>query len=459
VYFPNGPHLTPNSSFAPALNDGPCQYNAVGATNPPEIRRKFPESQNYNIFVDISEQFATQLVARSDQQQGAVQDFILGANVVGQQTTTTSTRMNFVRAGDMARIELQLQGEVRSSTVGSTQQARIHSIGRHEMLLVKPIQFDGLILRTQSPGAYVRPCQQNVGAETQASGIPIIGPIASNIAWQTAESQKGASEAITAKRITDQAAPAFNAQVDAELGKINQLLTEKVQPTLRKVNLMPEQQLLMTSDQSLFWGVQVGPRETVPLTQPPDAPPGSVAFGIHDSLLNYLLGQLPVAGRSYTDREIDSRIESLLQLLGEPPRSHPDQNDPSLATIEFVRERPLEIRFENETLTLIIRAGIQPVGGPAISPQEISIPFTIALEGEQVKFRPGEVSIRPADPSAQPKPLDEIARQVIRSQVQGRLAERTAQRTISIPLPDAPATALRLRNIVLRDGWLSVISD
>ena len=419
-----------------------------------------PVGQNCNFAIRVTEEFANRMVERCQTQHGSVRDCILGANVFGDQSTTMRSGLNFMPCEAVARINLEVDGDVDSRTVGVTPQAQIQTLGRHHFRLVKEIDFDGTQARTRSPAVYVTPSQQHVGARTQFSAIPILGQIADGIALQEANRRNPIAARITAGKITEQAAPEFNRRVDDELSRLNQLLSGTARQRLEQFRLVPRSQLLSTTEDDLQWCVIMDVPTPPPLLPPEESRGAAGTVLLHDSLINDLLARLPLAGIGVPDAAIDRWFRVLagggglseLSRGGEPI-------EPQLATIQFDRTRPIQLRFQESRFELVLRLGFVPIAGPVIPTQEITIPFTAQVASDAVQFVPGEVEIAPGDPQQPGGALDDAARVLIRNQVQTRLQARSAPRRIPIELPDAQPTAVTIGQITLQSGWLTVAFD
>lgn len=472
------------------LSWGPAAAVVLHASPQPRTAWR-PLAPHCNFALEITEEFANRLIARCGTHAGPVRDFILGADVYGDQITSTQTWLDIRPSEGAARMELVVTGEVESRTVGVTPQAQVQSLGQHQFELRKEIEFEGTLLRTRSPSATVFPRQVNVAAVTPATGMPLIGLIANNIALQAANARNPQAAAITAERITSRSAPQFNDRVDAELARLNRLLAEQVFPQLQRWDLMPAAQSLATTETSLQWCLTLpspaGSGSPHRGTAGPDfSRPGGDHSGsdgtapceddwggadsrvhgraatvfLHESLVNGLLDRLPLAGVGIPDAAIDRWFTALAGGAGLSELARPSGPiEPRLATIVFDEESPLRLRFDEGRFALVVRMGITPLTGPAIPAQEITVPFTVELTAEAVRFRPEEVTIVPADPNDPGSLIDEAARRVMREQIQGRLEERSAPRRIPLRLPDAAPTELHVRDATLHRGWLSVAFD
>jgi hypothetical protein len=431
-------------------------------SGPVYVETRRPVPPNCNLALEVTEEFTNRFVSRSEGRQGMIRDCVLGADVYGSQSTHTTTRLDFRPCDRAALVELQLLGLIDSRTVGVTEQAQIHSLGSHQMFFAKEIEFDGVVLKTRSPSAHITPQQRNVAAATRAARIPILGPITGNIALRAANARKPVSTAITAEKITRQAGPAFNDGVDQELARLNRALAEQVRPRLERFDLRPRQQFVSTTDETFQWSLVVGEGPdagALPLEAARVSSGNAATVSIHQSLLNGSIDRLPLGGIAVSDAAIDQWFTRLLN--GQAPSDGDERfsSEPRLATIQFAEQRPIEFRFEPNRTVLILRIGFRPVAGPEIPVQELAIPFTLESKPDALVFRPGEVTISPLDPANTGSLIDEAARQLIRTEVQDRLAARAIPRRIPLDVPDGPRMTLILREVALRDGWLSVALD
>ncbi len=464
----NGPVLCPLRSNTPypvsAVGPGPLQVvtppGGYRVQNVVTVQRPGPACQ---LSLEVTEKFANQFISRRDWQCGPVNDFILGAVVRGEQSTHTVTHLDFRPHAHRARMVLRLEGEIFNRTAGFTPQAVVYSLGHHRMRLEKEIEFDGRMLRTRTPSAFILPQQQNVAAWTPYSNIPVLGPFSNGVALRAADARKLQAEAIAAQRITDQAAPLFNRTVDMQLAKLNEKLRQQFRPFLERYRLLPDRQLLTSTEESLHWAIQFGKDCSFPPMKGTNllSLRGEAAtIRVHESLFNDLLARQPIGGLRVPDTVIDrffQRMEQAAQASSESDIT--SQPKPRLATIVFDQVDPIRFRFSSSRTELILRLGIEPVTGPSIPTQELTIPFHIHQTEQRLIFRPGEVEIRAVNPDVPSAPLDEVARQLIRRQVQDRLAERSLPRRFTLPLADGSSIPMTIRQVAIQQGWLCVVID
>lgn len=439
-----------------------------------------------NVRISLTEEFANRFVARETTNAGPVRDFVLGANVSGEQKTIAVTRLDVRPSDATARFEIVLNGRTQNRTVGVTQQAAVRTRGDHRFELRKQIDFDGRQLSTRSPSAVVSPAYCNESACTAVGGVPVVGPLVNNVVLAAAEQRRPQAFQVIAQRLTSDAAPRFNDGIDEQLVEANRRLSDLRQRLVR-MSLLPAWQQLRSTESCLMYEAAYG--ETTSQT-PPLAEGRAATVHLHESAVNALLDRRSLAGAEISDAELEAVIRDALRPLGFGETSVPaesEENEPNpnralkapalefpmqssplpppqsapvgLATILFADRRPLSLAFRDGRVELLLRAGFRPGLGPEIPEQDIRIPLTIHVDSDRVSIVPGEPTVTPADPDADVGLMGNFAQSVMQQQIQQRLETVTFQRTLSFPVPDAAAATLSLREAVTMDGWLSLVFD
>lgn len=207
--------------------------------------------------VIVPEAFLNRLLARSETDTGPVVDNILGANVTGSQYTNTTVTVDVLRCAQLTRLELQLNGTTVNQTIGVTPQATVRSRGTHDFRLTKQVDFDGLQFSTRSPAAWVTPRLTNEGAATPLTGVPLLGPLANQIALNQAQQRRPAAEQVITRRLTDQVAPRFNQEVDQQLSDANVRLQRHIPTLLGLAGLTPADVSFSSTDAHVLFGLCV----------------------------------------------------------------------------------------------------------------------------------------------------------------------------------------------------------
>ena len=237
-------------SFARARYDAPDNGDRLASTLQKHLF-------NYNLRVLVSEAFLNRLMSQNRVEQGPVNDFILGANVYGNQITNTAVDVDLKPSSNTVRFDLRLNGNINSNTQGVTPQATVYTIGNHTFNARKEINFDGQTFSTMPATIAVSPRNTTTGISTQMSGIPIIGRIAQQIASEQVEAKRGEAESIAASRVQDNVLPRFNQDVDRSFAEQGDKLNREVFSGLRATKLFPDTYNYQSTDQLMTMNARV----------------------------------------------------------------------------------------------------------------------------------------------------------------------------------------------------------
>src|SRR5690606_25219138 len=117
------------------------------------------------------------------------------------QNTQTALQVDVQPSDRTARFFLELTGTTMNSTVGRTPQAAVLSRGNHQLRVTKQVDFDGTQRSTRSPAAWVTPQLTNEAAATPLTGVPVLGPIANQIALTEARRRQPLAEQVVTQRL------------------------------------------------------------------------------------------------------------------------------------------------------------------------------------------------------------------------------------------------------------------
>jgi hypothetical protein len=284
------------------------------------VTTRKPESQfptGCGIHIAATERFLDELIRVESQEEGPVRDCILGAEVVGSQSTETQVRVQLIPDPDQARFDIVLRGTTRNQTENRTSQAVIQADGNHRFDIAKSVQFDGKQLLTRSPAAWLYPCQRNRSAFTPASAIPILGPLVSQYALGIAEQQRPEAERITANRITQRVAPQFDKAIDSRLASLNRGLLQSLPQILPQFGIETPSTRVHTTDQELIASLAWDSVRTVPEYNPPATPLEApiLHVALHADAVNAWLARLPLGGREIAVSDLARWQTELQQLL------------------------------------------------------------------------------------------------------------------------------------------------
>ena len=350
-------------SFARARYDAPDNGDRLASTLQKHLF-------NYNLRVLVSEAFLNRLMSQNRVEQGPVNDFILGANVYGNQITNTAVDVDLKPSSNTVRFDLRLNGNINSNTQGVTPQATVYTIGNHTFNARKEINFDGQTFSTMPATIAVSPRNTTTGISTQMSGIPIIGRIAQQIASEQVEAKRGEAESIAASRVQDNVLPRFNQDVDRSFAEQGDKLNREVFSGLRATKLFPDTYNYQSTDQLMTMNARVMSPHQIGGDLPDSrlmSVTGATAL-VHETALNNAIDQMDLAGQTVTEAELKAKIEAFLtkalnrpyKFQAEAPVAATDEDEKALNGIIFAAVDPIRIRVTNDEL-IIVSSKLHPL--------------------------------------------------------------------------------------------------
>ena len=403
----------PQPSLVPATEPTPIDQPA---SQPVRTRTYFtPRSSDstypagYGIHVGVTQKFLDELIKVESVDSGPVRDCILGAQVVGSQSTETSVHVRLVPNDQMAELEFQLSGVTRNETENRTPQAVIQSEGVHRFEVSKSVTFDGKKLLTRSPSATMYPFQRNRAARTPASSIPLLGPLVSQYALEIANQRRPMAERITAQKITEQVVPQFNESVDERLTELNNQLKHVIPKQLPLLGITEPTTRVWTTEKqmkvSFAWDTVRSCPEYIPNVAVADA--SELRLALHSEALKVWLENLPLGGveipvdnldrwQQELQRQLSSRIWGGSRFGESPGGTSPSQ---------IVRAGRIRVRTVSDELKTPPGFGEPTVVGPLLVPR----PGTgSSLKVPVIQTPPAEPTIdRPIDTSGESEKTDE----------------------------------------------------
>jgi hypothetical protein len=456
---------------------------------------------NYNLQIVASQALLNKLVSDQQTTNGPVNDFVLGANVNGNEQTTTDVSVELEPGKDVANLELVLNGVTQSSTVGSTSQANIYTQGYHRWGAKKPLRFDGKTLTTgPATMTYVQPSNTTTGASTQYSG-GLFGSYAEGQAMQAANSQRGESEAIASQRIQTKVLPEMDARVEKLIEQTNEKLNSDLRKRLGGAGVLPSNVIARSNDAYLRLSAEVGgPGDLSGDTGNPAIETGAgLVISIHESLLNNAVGQMKFAGQTMTDAQVTAELERFLSQVagrkvdfteaakkmaaaqaaalaqaqaaalaqaqaagmppgaaanlpgGVPPAAKKPEQSPEQKNSQFVFDQNDPIRFtiDDGEIKLVIRAGFKQQGQPDVPTQEITVSLRLAAMAGRMAILRGNVSVAGGG---------QVLRSgAIKQKIEAAIPEMTPlDPQIHIPREGRPEVDLTVARISADNGWLTM---
>jgi len=420
---------------------------------------------NHNMHVTLSESMLARFVNDYRTDHGTIAECILGAWVTGSQATTASVTADIKRSSGQGHFILRLNGQIRSNTQGRRKPATIFTRGTHSFVVDSPVYFDGQTLSSGQARMDVQTRNQTVGVKTDLDWIPIFGSIARKIARQKAAEKRGQSEQIAARKIADRAMPEFVKEVNERFAEANASIQKDLFDGLNNKGVGPDTISSRSSESHLGISSRtIGGARLGGTPQPFSPLPEGIAIQLHETALNNIIDGLEMNGRTIPEDqffdELSKALSDLLQReikFGEDNATaeEPASDDPP-ATFALNEADSIRIRFEDDTIVLVLQTGIIQEGKDPIPQHRIEVPIGIGVDGQEIVLTPPEKLTEIRTTALEPVPALKragIANQ-IRRILTARLPERRLDNAVDVVASDTKTIRLRTFLLNSNDGWL-----
>jgi len=405
--------------------------------------------RNANARFEVSQSFMQAFMPELQPDEEPVDDFILGARVLGRSRRETRLHVRPVPDSQQWRVQLEVVGNVDSRTTSHSGPVKIFNRGRSRYHAAKQVVVN-------PKGFWVSPAVARADTTTSVDnlesdydGIPLIGSLVRSVARGQTEEKKYAAEAEVERKVRRQAESQLNEQLNDKVHQWqDKLYVEVVQPLVR-LGLDPSVVDLSTSSRSIAGRFRAaGPRHLAAHTPRPSSPIDSVLSAqLHQSGLNNLIRQLRLGGRELTPQEFLMEVGSRFPAV----QSDVDDDLPAEVAFTFSEEDPIRVEFKDGQAQLTLRIDALKVDDNHWEDLEVSALYsptsvdydaklvresTVFLKGKRLGFR------------------DQIALRAVFLKVLSKKHE--------IPLFPAGAKVdprlaeFQVNQLALHEGWLAV---
>ena len=418
---------------------------------------------NYNVRVVASEEFLNRLLSEARTERGPVVDYVLGANVSGNQTTATKVSIDLLPSSKTARFDLTLNGQIQSSTVGVTSEATVYTQGNHTFVAKKEVNFDGVKFVTGPATINVFPHNTTTGISTNVGGL--FSGIAQNVASREVEARRGAAESIAADRVRTNVLPKFNAEVDKNFAEAGPKLEKDVFSGLKATGLYPDAFVYTTSNSTLLLSSRLMNKNELGADLPATTAAGDrgATVQLHETAINNAIDRMELAGQTLTEPELRAKMEAFFSKalnktvkLEAPPKPAADaadaeDDDKGPSAIIFAKTDPMRVQFEDGELILVIRAGFKQEGKDDIPMREIVAPITFEVKGNKILATRGNVRVAAADGEGGGIAINGV----VRKKIQSALPDREVDSKVELKGPKNTVTT-NVSAIRILDGWVHI---
>ena len=453
----------------------PLRADALGPS--PELRNDTPrllkndldfDSVDAPLQVVVPERLLNRLLATERTETGRVRDVIANTDVVGQQTTVIRVQADCQPNSQRAEIHLVLQGEVYSDTMGVTRQATVNTLGKHTVVAIKPVMFDGRQLSTRRPQIWVDVHSEHVSAATTLDGLPIFGGIARGTALSTAERLRPQADAETADHLSAQVGPQFNQEADLQLAHCNRMLKNDL--LARFSEFWPTSMTTRSTDSHVVvsgsWDDTPRMIQSFKSVSHGSASDEAVTVRMHESVLNSALQRLPIAGKTFSERELQRLFESFVTQLGgqvltlkdsvidSTPTLTPTTTPALMPMIRFADRNAMRVKLEAGQLLLVVNASVEIAGNTVLTQDEITMPLTWKNHRNAWQVDPGKMTFAKADQGIS---LVGMMESLARTQLANAIPATLLPQAIALPSDAGSVSSLRVASVKATDGWLTLL--
>ena len=473
--FESDSRTTSVDGFRKAYNALRNSYPAVGGPLSAVVIQHY---YNYNLHVAIPEDLIVPLLRDTRTESGIVDDCVLGAKVDGCQTTRATVSVDIKPNQNGATLRFHLRGNTRTNTRGRKKPAVIFTEGNHSFDAHKDVYFDGTHLTTGHTAAFVDANNRTLGAKTEYDWVPIVGwfGMVRGIAVKEAGKKRAESEAISEQKLREQLVPKFDDEIGSRISKANAELATSF-GKLQNAKLYPDNINTRSSETHIAMSTRTVGRGQIggsPLDHVV-VPHQGIAMQIHESLVNNMLDQLDLNGRSLNEEQLVAHVESVLtNILGRPvnfpdPQPEPaDESEDDLAdeddeeeeepeeppTFTFDATDPLRVEFESDHINLILRTGLEQ-GDKKVPLQEVKIPIKYRLKRKHIILEADSPQINAVKPASRLQQISRAAQ--LRRILEKRLPRREINTAFEAKIDEKKSVHMAANLLEAADGWMTIV--
>jgi hypothetical protein len=270
--------------------------------------------RNANVRVAVAGQLLNRLIPERPDQCQDVDDVVAGRTIHGESVTSTEVAVRLVPDPQRVRMTLEIQGEVTALTHSESGPATFYNDSQSSYRAWKEIQIG-------PRGMVLRPAQVAVSNELQLRSvstdfdpIPLVGPLAQEIARSQHESKRCQMSAEVEEKIQARAKEQIDGEAGARLGSLAKRLQSGLLEPLAALSLGPALLSAETTGDRAAMRLRLASDEQLGSHTPrPRAPSDSLgSVQIHQSAINNLVEQLQLDGGTFTLPELRQRIAQRL---------------------------------------------------------------------------------------------------------------------------------------------------
>jgi hypothetical protein len=403
-----------------------------------------------NLQVRISDRLVQAGVDRPVEDTGPFEDVILGTYLVGTSRTRGHLKAVLVPSDRAGLVGLVLEGTIHTEARGFNGPVQVITQGQTAITAEKLLALGRKELI--SFPAYSEACTNSEICDLWATRG---GALVEAIAWRRAWSQKPLADAIAAEHAETRMNRRLDEEVGTRLADANRRFSQRLSDSLQERGLYPQVIAWRTTTsfvEGLGW--QKGRGGLGSPSMPPQAfSEHDLLVGIHETAINFALAET-FGGMILGEAELRQWAE---EVWGRVP-SWMEVEDPAEPwTIVLAPERPIEVAFRGDLLSITIRGQAYRKGERSFPGMDVTAIYRLEDSAEgRVAVRQGDLQIYPPGFKEEERKLT-AREQVLRTLLARRFAKVFPERWVGPRIEWSRKDTDTEAPIVLRTaGWTTI---
>ncbi len=301
--------------------------------------------RNANLRMAVSEDLLNRLMPIREPEHRWVRDTVLGNPIRGRSRTSTDVGIRMIADPHRLRMALEVKGQVAALTSSSSGPATFFNNSRSTYTASKPIEFSVDGVKLSPAEVKVHNNTRLRGVETDFDGLPLFGSIAKSIARSQHGQRRWEVQREVERKVARRAKQQIDTEADARFGELSKRLEQRVIRPISELSLGPEMISAQTTDRRLITRVRLADDDQLGAHTPrPRAPSSSLAsLQVHQSVLNNVLEQLELDGKTFTLPELRSLIATRFNRPEMANRAAANDD----VSITFAKKDPIVVHCRN----------------------------------------------------------------------------------------------------------------
>jgi hypothetical protein len=339
-----------------------------------------------NLRFAVSEELLSRFLPRETEPMlQSVSDTIMGVPVSGQSLTHNELRVRLLRShGDVVRVLLEAQGTVASDTFArsGSVSTQSHTDGQYRVSKLVDLQSDGIHAHpVQIESISANSQLQNMSTEWDS--VPLIGDMVRSIASRRYESSEGQRQSEVEGKMARRIVSQFDRRAMPMLARLDQNFAKRVLTPLGRLELQPEAVVDRPADERMNVRLRVAAEHQLSGHTPrPRALVNSLAsLQVHESLINNVLEQLHLDGRSMTASQLVNHINEQLNV-----RLKCNAEKGGKLTFTFAEQDALHVRLADDCMLLTVSIARLDGGDRQWTDFQIVVPYAFKPSGASIQL-------------------------------------------------------------------------